>query len=461
MATANRHRKLRWVSAVMMAALSFLAFRPTASYAQAAPTAYGHFFQETHQAASGAFWQYWTSHGGLEQQGYPLSEEFTEVSDTNGKEYLVQYYERAVFEYHPETPNTIVLLSLLGRFEYQKKYPSGAPNQKPNTTTGSVLFKETGKRLGGKFRTYWNTHGGLAQQGFPISDEFQEKSPIDGKTYTVQYFERAVFELHPELAGTKFEVLLSQLGRFRYEENDQSRLEGSPGDIDGDGVPDAEMDVDGDGILDGPDDCPRFLENVNKVFDLDGCPDTMQTLLVFAAEDIDTYWAGFFDDEGIDYAPPDIFAAYWEDGQYDTECGPVEVNNAFYCGGDHGIYYDYNFLQSELDEVGDFAPVIILAHEWGHLIQGNLGILDDPHYLTFQTEQQADCFAGAWSWHVEDEGLLEEGDLDEAASSLFRAGDEEDFPWFEPGAHGSPQQRIQAFQLGYDEGPYACFDFTP
>jgi hypothetical protein len=80
-----------------------------------------------------------------------------------------------------------------------------------------VLFKETGKRLGGKFLQYWQQNGGLAQQGFPISDEFMEKSDLDGKTYRVQYFERAVFELHSE-NQPPFDVLLSQLGTFQYNE---------------------------------------------------------------------------------------------------------------------------------------------------------------------------------------------------------------------------------------------------
>lgn len=58
----------------------------------------------------------------------------------------------------------------------------------------SRTFTETGKTVKGKFLVYWNEHGGLAQQGLPISEEMQEKSDLNGKTYTVQYFERAVFE---------------------------------------------------------------------------------------------------------------------------------------------------------------------------------------------------------------------------------------------------------------------------
>jgi hypothetical protein len=174
-------------------------------------------FPETGKTVSGQFLAYWEQHGGLAQQGYPISEELQEVSDLDGKPYRVQYFERAVFEQHPENaPPFDVLLSQLGTFQYKAKYgTAGAPGQVAGTTNAH-LFPETGKTLAGTFRAYWEQHGGLAQQGYPISDEFQETSPLDGKTYTVQYFERAVFELHPENAPP-FDVLLSQLGTFRYQ----------------------------------------------------------------------------------------------------------------------------------------------------------------------------------------------------------------------------------------------------
>ena len=175
-------------------------------------------FEETGKTVKGKFLIYWNTHGGLAQQGFPISEEMQERSDTDGKTYTVQYFERAVFEHHPENPApNDVLLSLLGNFLYKQKYAAGAPNQKSNSSPGSMLFSETGKRLGGVFLSYWKENGGLAQQGFPISDEFSEVSPLNGKTYTVQYFERAVFELHPE-NQSPFNVLLSQLGTFRYRD---------------------------------------------------------------------------------------------------------------------------------------------------------------------------------------------------------------------------------------------------
>jgi hypothetical protein len=78
-------------------------------------------------------------------------------------------------------------------------------------------FPVTGYQVCGKFLTYWDTHGGLAQQGYPISEVFVEVSDLDGLPYTVQYFERAVFEMHPQ-NPPPYDVLLSQLGTIRGKE---------------------------------------------------------------------------------------------------------------------------------------------------------------------------------------------------------------------------------------------------
>ncbi|HEX9989680.1 MAG TPA: multicopper oxidase domain-containing protein [Chloroflexia bacterium] len=94
-----------------------------------------------------------------------------------------------------------------------KVLPAGGAAQMETSRT----FPETGKTVSGRFLEYWTQNGGLAQQGFPLSDEFQEKNDLDGKTYKVQYFERAVFEYHPE-NKPPYDVLLSQLGTFRYKE---------------------------------------------------------------------------------------------------------------------------------------------------------------------------------------------------------------------------------------------------
>src|SRR6476469_9243637 len=114
-------------------------------------------FPETGKSVKGRFLQYWNANGGLAQQGYPISDEMQEKSDTDGKTYTVQYFERAVFELHTENqPPNDVLLSLLGTFLYKQKYPNGAPNQTPNNSAGSQLFTATGHRVGGMFLDYWN-----------------------------------------------------------------------------------------------------------------------------------------------------------------------------------------------------------------------------------------------------------------------------------------------------------------
>ncbi len=76
-------------------------------------------------------------------------------------------------------------------------------------------FAETGKVVCGRFLEYWQNNGGVTQHGYPISDEFQEISELNGQTYLVQYFERAVFEKHPE-NQPPYDVLLSQLGTLQF-----------------------------------------------------------------------------------------------------------------------------------------------------------------------------------------------------------------------------------------------------
>ncbi len=174
-----------------------------------------YYFAATGQTVSGRFLQYWEANGGLARFGYPISAALTEVSALNGRSYTVQYFERAEMEMHPENAAPYdVLLSQLGTFQYRRKYPTGEPGQQP-ASVNSYHFSATGKTIGGRFRAYWEANGGLASFGYPISDEFTEVSPLDGKSYLVQYFERAVFEYHPENAAP-YDVLLSQLGAFQY-----------------------------------------------------------------------------------------------------------------------------------------------------------------------------------------------------------------------------------------------------
>ena len=170
---------------------------------------------ETGQTVAADFLEVWQGGGGLTMFGYPVSQEFIE----DGK--VVQYFERARFERQlvyqyqsPERAEMRVFLGLLG-----KELVAGRQNDGPFMPTGSFVdsedrryFPETAHSLAYGFKRYWDEHGGLTVFGFPISEEFTERNPDTGEEHTVQYFERARFEYHPELAGTPYEVLQGRLG---------------------------------------------------------------------------------------------------------------------------------------------------------------------------------------------------------------------------------------------------------
>ena len=180
------------------------------------------YFAPTGHTLRGDFLAYWTKYGGLAQFGYPITEEFVETGSAPGAAQAVQYFERARFEHHAEngTPPVTggpaqpaggyaVLLGLLG-LQFHTPDPA-VPAPAPGTPD-TVYMAETGHTLSGAFKHYWEAHGGLFVNGYPISEPFPEQNPSDGKIYTVQYFQRARYELHPENAGTAYEVLLGLLG---------------------------------------------------------------------------------------------------------------------------------------------------------------------------------------------------------------------------------------------------------
>jgi hypothetical protein len=164
-------------------------------------------FPTTGYCVSARFVAYWNAHGGLAIYGFPLSEEFNQQLD-DGRTYAVQYFERARFEWHPENqPPYDVLLGQFGRIIHPADPPVGPKD-------GAQFFAITGHNVSAAFLAYWNANGGLAQFGYPISEEFTE-TLANGQPYTVQYFERARFEWHPE-NQPPYNILLGQFGRQIY-----------------------------------------------------------------------------------------------------------------------------------------------------------------------------------------------------------------------------------------------------
>jgi peptidoglycan/xylan/chitin deacetylase (PgdA/CDA1 family) len=171
------------------------------------------FFNETGHNVSGPFLQNYYVTGGLPVNGLPLTEEFKDIDGLT-----VQIFERAVFELHqpPQTsseaqPKAYVEHKLLGSLITAGRKFERVANG--TNSKASRYFPETGHTLSHGFLQYWTSNGGLAAFGYPLSEEFSEKNPSDGKNYTVQYFERSRFEYHPEHAGTPYEVQLGLLGR--------------------------------------------------------------------------------------------------------------------------------------------------------------------------------------------------------------------------------------------------------
>jgi hypothetical protein len=186
---------------------------------------------------SGRFLDIWSAHGNDQANTYvnglPITDVHSEISTENGKAYDTQWFERAKYEAHPE--NQAPYDVLLGRLGANQVAGRGridpatgkvsdpadaafAGIDKPADVNGTtkVWFQETRHSVSGKILQYWNQYGGLQQFGFPLSEAFNEISATDGKTYQVQYFERARFEVHPELQDP-YAVELGLLGVQQYK----------------------------------------------------------------------------------------------------------------------------------------------------------------------------------------------------------------------------------------------------
>ncbi|HLI52683.1 MAG TPA: hypothetical protein VKU87_12870, partial [Thermomicrobiaceae bacterium] len=122
------------------------------------------YFPETGQNLGWPFLTYWRENGGVMMFGYPISKELTENGLT------VQYFQRAVFEYHPNNPGPYqVELRLLGN-AYTASQRNSTPFKPITAATDQscTFYPETGHRLCNGFRDYWQDHGGLAMFGYPI-----------------------------------------------------------------------------------------------------------------------------------------------------------------------------------------------------------------------------------------------------------------------------------------------------
>jgi len=352
----------------------------------------------------------------------------------------------------------------------------------------------------GRFLQYWRENGGLSIFGYPVSGEVQEQTP-DG-LFTVQYFERNRFELHPEKARP-YDVLLGRLGDTRLQQlernwasepagwqNNECRwfdethhsicgafrtyweayglndpnLNRTARSLQLFGLPLTEPRLEtnssGDTVLTQWFERARFEWHREQGIllgllgnEIQNNPSIPGDLLDFATTDVEQFWDRTFAQRGWEYFSPDAVVAF--DRPVDTQCGIADPadRGAHYCPGDYTIYLELNQLDAEFRQFGDMAIVTIIAHEWGHHIQE---IRNDISPYSIDNESGADCFAGAYAADANRRGILDQGDLEEALASLTNAGDPPGTPSSDPNAHGSPRSRRINFLSGFDAGVEIC-----
>ena len=170
-----------------------------------------------------------------------------------------------------------------------------------------------------------------------------------------------------------------------------------------------------------------------------------------ATDDINTFWQQVFEDHNWRYRSPSRVQSY--STRIRTACGRAPDGNAFFCRASNSIYYDIDLLNDARDDIGDFAPATIIAHEWGHAIQSQRGWFRGN--TTLALEQQADCFAGAYTQYASTQGLLDDGDEQEALD-LFESITDRSRASVR--THGTTRQRLAAFNTGLESGVDACLE---
>jgi len=184
----------------------------------------------------------------------------------------------------------------------------------------------------------------------------------------------------------------------------------------------------------------------------------MHSFLVEVARDVNGFWASAFQAGHVPYRPPKLVivdAQQSVQSRCDSKAEPGTLENSFWCSRDQTVYLFVKFLTTIYRQDGDFAVAYVIAHEWGHHVQAELGIwriVAQRHVPTIQTETQADCFAGVWSRSAFDRGLVDEADLQQIIAATDFVGDAQGVPSREAGAHGQSGLRSAWFMNGFRRG---------
>jgi predicted metalloprotease len=201
---------------------------------------------------------------------------------------------------------------------------------------------------------------------------------------------------------------------------------------------------------------------------------TIDAFLTDVITSVDTYWTRTMRASGL---PEPRVRYVWvpPGGRRLTRCGAVAGDDAaFYCPADDTIYVAQRFATDLYNGVirglpgersggraaGDFGVAYVVAHEYAHNLQHELGLFSLGRGNSSKPiELQADCMAGSWGNSVYAEGGLEPGDVEEAVSTALAVGD---FDVSGRNHHGTPQERRDAWLTGFRSGdPSVCSRFAP
>ncbi len=201
--------------------------------------------------------------------------------------------------------------------------------------------------------------------------------------------------------------------------------------------------------------------------------------IVGVVNSVQEFWDGVFERSGEQY--PYVDTVFFTD-QVETACGTASSQvGPFYCPADQLVYIDLGFFDELQSRFGagsaPFAQAYVIAHEYGHHVQNQLGVLEriggdtqGPESRAVRTELQADCYAGVWAANAVETGLIEQltqADINAGLDAASAIGDdriqEQTQGQVSPESwtHGSSEQRRRWFSRGYEEGrPAACDTFS-
>jgi uncharacterized protein len=202
----------------------------------------------------------------------------------------------------------------------------------------------------------------------------------------------------------------------------------------------------------------------------EGVNDEMRQFVSGVLASTERTWGEIFRRHGQEYQEPKLVLF---SGAVESACGFAQsASGPFYCPQDRRVYIDLEFFRELRDRFkapGDFAQAYVIAHEIGHHVQNQLGIMKkagelqsragrtQANAMSVRVELQADCLAGIWAGTANrDRKILEEGDVEEGLNAAAQIGDDriqkrsQGYVVPEGFTHGSAEQRVRWFRRGLE-----------